>query len=735
MNPRVYPWSHFLTRGNTASVRIAIWLPFCRNRLRKLLDESKGVSFMVRGGLKRKLVTFFLIFSLGPLLVLFFYAFSRFQDSLTGAYNSQLLSIADTVAKSVDAWAQRKIDQLSAGRDPNAVQSFYVNAKGEGSDNAGARITLGEDPYLLKAASTGLPVFSNFYRDAKSGKKVVRVFQPQVVNEKIIGFLGMVVSVEDLEKMITSVRVGQSGYVSLVDSEGRFAVHPDEGKVLTVRVFDIDATLGKKLSEEERGLREEARDGHLLAFSGSKLSGWQVITEIPLQEAYAGVLALRTWLLILIVAVGVAVALLALWISGMISFGIVRITGIVKNVAEGDLRIEASEMMQLQKRFKDEVGVLAGAFSQMIANLKDLVRSMVEVSSRLASSSVEVSRSVGEITRANQEVAGAVAQVAEGSAKQSEELNELSRRAGEMIQKADLVNRATQRNLDLLGEMRENLRRNARSLTEIEKAIATVQKEEESVQEEARKGQELLQVLLRNIASISEVAEEAGKAISTLNERSREIGKIVDIITSIAEQTNLLSLNAAIEAARAGEAGRGFAVVAEEVRKLAENSAQAAQQIAALITEIQKDTALAVTKMQDAQARVEGGVQKTQEVNTGVGNIIQAIQRVIESMKDLTTAFEMARSAQEITEKSEGEIATLSEDNMKLIEEVLQHIRFVSESLVSLASVASENAASSEEVSASTEEQSASLEGVAGTTRSLSEWAEELRQVVARFKM
>jgi methyl-accepting chemotaxis protein len=104
-------------------------------------------------------------------------------------------------------------------------------------------------------------------------------------------------------------------------------------------------------------------------------------------------------------------------------------------------------------------------------------------------------------------------------------------------------------------------------------------------------------------------------------------------------------------------------------------------------------------------------------------------------MKDLTTAFEMARSAQEITEKSEGEIATLSEDNMKLIEEVLQHIRFVSESLVSLASVASENAASSEEVSASTEEQSASLEGVAGTTRSLSEWAEELRQVVARFKM
>ncbi|MEN3185080.1 MAG: methyl-accepting chemotaxis protein [Atribacterota bacterium] len=690
---------------------------------------------MLHRGLKGKLMIFFLVFSLGPLLFLFFYAFSRFQVSLTEAYNSQLLSIADTVARSVDAWAQRKIDQLSAGRDPNAVQTFYVNPDGEGSDNKGAKIALRDNPYFLKAKSTVLPTFSGFQRDKETGKKVVWVFQPQVVNEKLIGVLGMVVSVEDLENMVASIRVGQGGSVVLVDGEGYFAIHPDEDKALVTKISDVDATLGKRLMEEKSGLQGGDGRSNILAFSKSELSGWQVLAEIPVQEAYAGVLMVRTWLLVIIAVIGVVVTLLSLWISGMVSSGIIKITGIAKLVATGDLSVETAELEGLKERFRDEVGILAGVFSQMVSNLRDLARSIVEVSTRLASSSVEVSRSLEEITRANQEVAGAVAQVAEGSAKQSEDLNQLSRRAEEMAEKADMVNRATQRNLALLEEMKENLQRNSRSLTEIEKAITMVEKEEENTQKEAQKGRELLEILLNNISSISQVAGEAGKAISTLNERSQEIGKIVDIITTIAEQTNLLSLNAAIEAARAGEAGRGFAVVAEEVRKLAENSAQAAQQIAQLVAEIQKDTAMAVEKMEEARSRVDGGVRQTQEASTGFSTIAQAIHRVMESIQALAQAFETARNAQKTTERGEEEITTLSEDNVKLIEEVLGHIRFVSESIASLASVSSENAASSEVVSASVEEQSASLEGVAGTTKALSELAQELRQAVSRFKM
>ena len=122
-------------------------------------------------------------------------------------------------------------------------------------------------------------------------------------------------------------------------------------------------------------------------------------------------------------------------------------------------------------------------------------------------------------------------------------------------------------------------------------------------QEKAQNGKKLLIDLVASVEDIAEVSQEVAQSVELLTERSQEIGKIVDLITGIAEQTNLLALNAAIEAARAGDAGRGFAVVAEEVRKLAEESAQAAEQIGALISEIQKNTGETSEAMQRAKIK------------------------------------------------------------------------------------------------------------------------------------
>jgi methyl-accepting chemotaxis protein len=209
------------------------------------------------------------------------------------------------------------------------------------------------------------------------------------------------------------------------------------------------------------------------------------------------------------------------------------------------------------------------------------------------------------------------------------------------------------------------------------------------------------------MGAVTEASQAATTAIGGLGEKSREIGGIVDTITAIAEQTNLLALNAAIEAARAGEQGRGFAVVAEEVRKLAEESQDAARTIAGLIGEIQRETAGAVEV-------VERGAQRTTDGAATVAEAQEAFARISEQVEAVSgRVAEIAGAVQELSATSEqmsGEIAAV-------------------------ASVAEQTSASSEQVSASTQQTSASAQEIAATAQALAGTARTLQDLVGRFTL
>jgi len=242
------------------------------------------------------------------------------------------------------------------------------------------------------------------------------------------------------------------------------------------------------------------------------------------------------------------------------------------------------------------------------------------------------------------------------------------------------------------------MKKNTEALLLIEKTLEKTSEESQNDKREAEKGKESLEILGENISSISQVAREVAQAIDTLSIRSQEIGKIVDLITGIAEQTNLLALNAAIEAARAGEAGRGFAVVAEEVRKLAENSAQAASQISQLITEIQKDMAQTSTSMNRAQTQVEKGVAQQREVNQNFEAIIASVNRTIQGIDLLHQELHQAQDALRKTSQETEGIARLSQENTDILGGIVRALKNIADKIVSTASVAEENAAASEEV-------------------------------------
>ena len=202
-------------------------------------------------------------------------------------------------------------------------------------------------------------------------------------------------------------------------------------------------------------------------------------------------------------------------------------------------------------------------------------------------------------------------------------------------------------------------------------------------------------------------SEQATAAIRDLGEKSERIGGIVDTITGIAEQTNLLALNAAIEAARAGEQGRGFAVVAEEVRKLAEESQQAAASIAGLIGEIQAETGAGRRRSsRTAPRRTDDGAATVEQARA-------AFARIGGAVEDMNARVEQIAAAVE-------QIAARRRDAGDMTE---------------VAAVAEQSSASTEQVSASTQQTSASTQEIAASAQELARTAEELEQLVGRFTL
>ena len=211
---------------------------------------------------------------------------------------------------------------------------------------------------------------------------------------------------------------------------------------------------------------------------------------------------------------------------------------------------------------------------------------------------------------------------------------------------------------------------------------------------------------MEQIKSVETTVESSAAIVDKLGERSKEIGQIVESISAIADQTNLLALNAAIEAARAGEAGRGFSVVAEEVRKLAEQSGEAAQNISTLIAGIQADTDSAVSAMKEGREKVTTGAKAVEGLHDTFDKITQDVMRITTEITNIAASVKgVSESSQNIAEG----IAEVDQQGQQVSDEMRN-------------------------VSAATQEQSASAQEIASASDSLAHLAQELQETLAQFK-
>jgi methyl-accepting chemotaxis protein len=218
---------------------------------------------------------------------------------------------------------------------------------------------------------------------------------------------------------------------------------------------------------------------------------------------------------------------------------------------------------------------------------------------------------------------------------------------------------------------------------------------------------------------IEHQVRQSSDAVRDLGEKGQQIGEIVQTIEDIAQQTNLLALNAAIEAARAGEQGKGFAVVADEVRKLAERSTLATQEIATLIASVRTGVEAAVKAM-EVSAEVAEGASRSKEAGNALKNIMTAAAAVLEATQTNKAAVEdMVRGASMVS-TSIATVASISEENASAAEE--------------LSATTEEVSASAQTVTASTEQTSANVQQVSAAALHMNTMAGELNEIAKKFR-
>lgn len=264
----------------------------------------------------------------------------------------------------------------------------------------------------------------------------------------------------------------------------------------------------------------------------------------------------------------------------------------------------------------------------------------------------------------------------------NEMAKEFSRLIGETRRLAEEVTRAAQNTASNSASVAENSNRQttlsqdtalaaqdmADSIARVGDNITHMVAAADQASERARHGQTVVGDATQGIQAISRTVLETAQVVSNLGRQSEEIGRIVSVIKDIADQTNLLALNAAIEAARAGEQGRGFAVVADEVRKLAERTASATNEISSTIQNIQQETARAVAAMEQGSQEVNQGVEMAQQV----GQAIVSINEVVSSLSAMIHDIDRIRAEQEIASRSIAgrveEIHRMAGDNRSVSE-------------------------------------------------------------------
>ncbi|MCR6107700.1 methyl-accepting chemotaxis protein [Salipaludibacillus agaradhaerens] len=351
-----------------------------------------------------------------------------------------------------------------------------------------------------------------------------------------------------------------------------------------------------------------------------------------------------------------------------------QVVGTAEQLSRGNLAVEKIEI-----KSQDEAGRIGLAINQMIDNLSTMITNVRRTSDQVAASSEQLSASSTETTKVTEEITESIQEVASGADSQVEKAADNERTVNDMSKSIDLI----------------------------ASSIETVNESSKVSAQKAEHGTDVISSTMSQMTSIHELTDKIAGSVNGLAVSSEKIGSIISLITDVAEQTNLLALNAAIEAARAGEHGKGFAVVADEVRKLAEQTGNATNEISSLIAHIQQDIQHSVSYTKEGREAAQTGMSYMEDAGRSFEELSEAIHGVSSQMREVTAA----------------------------VAQVEEGVHRVKSSVEETTSIAEQSAGYTQNVAASAEEQNASMEEISSSADQLAKMAEELQESVSKFSL